>query len=68
MIHFFETNHKCLTEMPLGYTRPLYLEVEGKWYKISLWNFDVSETCQADDGFREATCEEIEMIEDVLND
>ena len=44
-----------------------FVEVGGTWYKISLWNFDVSETCQADDGFREASCKEMKMIEDILN-
>jgi len=45
-----------------------FVEVGGKWYKIGVWNFDVSNTCEADDGFSEATCETMKIIENILND
>ncbi len=44
-----------------------YVEVEGKWYKIGIWTFDVDCNCKSDDGFREATPDELKVIQEVLD-
>ena len=43
-----------------------FVFIDGKWYKIGIWNFDVSETGKPDGGFEEATPKELEDIKSVL--
>ena len=44
-----------------------FVEVNGTWYKIGPWNFDVDCNCKPDGGFRKATPSEIRAIEGVIN-
>ncbi len=43
-----------------------FVEVNGTWYKIGMWTFDVGCNCEPDDGFRQATPEELKAIQEVL--
>ena len=43
-----------------------FVEVNGTWYNIGIWTFDVGCNCEPDDGFRQATPEELKAIQEVL--
>ncbi|MCI5122187.1 MAG: hypothetical protein D3908_13545, partial [Candidatus Electrothrix sp. AUS4] len=44
-----------------------FVEVDGVWYKIGMWNFNVDGCdCKPDGGFRQATPEELKDIKSIL--
>jgi hypothetical protein len=43
-----------------------FVEVDGVWYKIGMWNFNVDGCCKPDDGFRQATPDELKDIKSIL--
>jgi len=44
-----------------------FVEVNGVWYKIGMWNFNVDGCeCNPDGGFRQATPDELKDIHSIL--
>lgn len=43
-----------------------FVLIDSTWYKIGVWNFDVSDKCEADDGFSPAIRKDLDDIENKL--